>query len=125
MAFNLINLFSNRIHGIKIPLICDEIFAISKFASVIFFKSGFFYSFAALIEQLGGKPIADISESLGGWPVVKGDMWDPKDTWTWQETIKKFRRLGLSMDYIVDFSISVDLKNSTTRVIDVSVLSFS
>ncbi|KAL9887927.1 M13 family metallopeptidase neprilysin 2 isoform 1-T1 [Glossina fuscipes fuscipes] len=71
-----------------------------------------------LIENLGGKPIADISESLGGWPIVKGDMWDPKDTWTWQETIKKFRRLGLSMDYIIDFSISVDLKNSTKRVID-------
>uniref|UniRef100_A0A1A9X1W5 Neprilysin, neutral endopeptidase 2 n=1 Tax=Glossina brevipalpis TaxID=37001 RepID=A0A1A9X1W5_9MUSC len=71
-----------------------------------------------LIEQLGGKPIADISELLGGWPVVKGDMWDTKDKWTWQEAVKNFRRLGLSMDYIIDFSISVDFKNSTRRIID-------
>ncbi|KAM7362048.1 M13 family metallopeptidase neprilysin 2 isoform 1-T1 [Cochliomyia hominivorax] len=71
-----------------------------------------------LIETLGPKPIQQIAEKLGGWPVIVGDTWDSDNTWTWQETVKKFRRLGFSMDYVVDFSIGVDLKNSTKRIID-------
>lgn len=34
--------------------------------------------------------------------------------------IYKFREVGYSIDYFVDFSIVADLKNSTSRVIDVS-----
>ncbi|XP_059218296.1 neprilysin-2 isoform X2 [Stomoxys calcitrans] len=71
-----------------------------------------------LIESMGAKPIQDIAAGLGGWPVIVGDSWNSDNTWTWQETVKKFRRLGFSMDYIVDFSIGVDLKNSTKRIID-------
>ncbi|XP_036347356.1 neprilysin-2-like [Rhagoletis pomonella] len=73
----------------------------------------------SLIEQLGAAPIANIAKSLGGWPVIEGDSWNADNSWSWQETVKKFRKLGFSMDYIIDFSISVDLKNSTTRIIDV------
>lgn len=74
--------------------------------------------FPALIEERGKTPIETISESLGGWPVVLGDTWDDK-SWSWTETVKKFREIGFSMDYILDFSIGVDLKNSTRRIIDV------
>ncbi|KAL5273947.1 Nep2 family protein [Megaselia abdita] len=70
-----------------------------------------------LIEDRGKKPIESISESLGGWPAVLGDTWDEK-SWSWTETVKKFREIGFSMDYILDFSIGVDLKNSTRRIID-------
>lgn len=70
---------------------------------------------------MGAKPIKEVAARLGGWPVIVGDAWDQENTWTWQETVKKFRRLGFSMDYIVDFSIGVDLKNSTKRIIDVSL----
>ena len=34
--------------------------------------------------------------------------------------IYKFRRVGFSIDYFVDFSVTTDLKNSTSRVIDVT-----
>lgn len=71
-----------------------------------------------LIEMRGSEPIAKIAESLGGWPLLKGTAWDPEGTWSWQETVKKFRRLGFSMDYVVDFSIGVDLKNSSKRIMD-------
>ncbi|XP_030375885.1 neprilysin-2 isoform X2 [Scaptodrosophila lebanonensis] len=71
-----------------------------------------------LIESLGTDPIVKIAESLGGWPLLKGDSWNADNTWTWQEQVKKFRRLGFSMDYIIDFSIGVDFKNSTVRIID-------
>ncbi|XP_055853046.1 neprilysin-2 isoform X2 [Episyrphus balteatus] len=73
----------------------------------------------SLIEDLGSSPIANIAESLGGWPVIKGDSWNSDDSWTWQDTVQKFRNLGFSMDYILDFSIGVDLKNSTKRMIDI------
>lgn len=35
--------------------------------------------------------------------------------------MKKFRKLGYSMDYILDFSVGIDLKNSTQRTIDVGL----
>lgn len=73
-----------------------------------------------MIENLGATPITDIAEKLGGWPLIKGDSWNADDSWTWQETTQKFRRLGFSMDYIVDFSVGVDYKNTSNRIIDVS-----
>lgn len=75
---------------------------------------------AALIEERGLKPLFAITEKeLGGWPAVKGDSWD-EENWTWVGAVKKFRKLGYSMDYILDFSVGIDLKNSTQRTIDVS-----
>ncbi|XP_070137530.1 neprilysin-2 isoform X1 [Drosophila bipectinata] len=71
-----------------------------------------------LIESLGPLPITRVAEKLGGWPLLKGDSWNADDTWTWQEQVKKFRAAGFSMDYIIDFSIGVDLQNSTKRLID-------
>ncbi|KQS38417.1 neprilysin-2 isoform X1 [Drosophila erecta] len=71
-----------------------------------------------LIEALGPEPITRMAEKLGGWPLIKGDSWNADDSWTWQEQVKKFRTAGFSMDYIIDFSIGVDLQNSTKRLID-------
>lgn len=72
-----------------------------------------------LIEERGLEPLLAITERLGGWPVIKGDRWDDKSEWTWQQSVKDFRREGYSMDYIFDFSIGVDLKNTLMRTIDV------
>lgn len=72
-----------------------------------------------LIEERGLQPMLDIADRLGGWPVIKGDQWDNKSEWTWVKAVHDFRREGFSMDYIWDFSIGVDLKNSLTRTIDV------
>lgn len=70
------------------------------------------------IEERGLTPLQDIHESLGGWPVVKGDAWEEK-LWTWQQSVKEFRKRGYSTDYIFDFSVGTDLKNSTRRIIDI------
>lgn len=56
---------------------------------------------------------------MGGWPVIEGDNWD-EGSFDWKESVYTFRRLGYSMDYFLDFSVGVDLKNSTIRVLDVS-----
>lgn len=77
-----------------------------------------FTHFPALIEERGLRPLVDIQEEMGGWPVVKGDNWDEK-SWSWQKSVKDFRKRGYSTDYILDFSVGTDLKNSTRRIIDV------
>lgn len=74
-----------------------------------------------LIEERGLKPLITLTDTLGGWPVIKGDSWNPDSTWTWQWAVKEFRKVGYSMDYIFDFSIGIDLKKSTSRIIDVSL----
>ena len=72
----------------------------------------------ALIESLGLAPMHDILKRLGGWPVLEGDSWDPS-TFTWKESVYRFRKFGYSVDYFIDFSVTTDVKNSTYRVIDV------
>lgn len=73
----------------------------------------------SLIEERGVKPLITILDKLGGWPVIRGDRWDERSQWSWIEAVKDFRKIGYSMDYIFDFSVGIDLKNSTTRTIDV------
>lgn len=75
----------------------------------------------SIIEERGHKPLADMLEAFGGWPVVKGDAWSG-DSFNWIEIMKKFRIFGLSPSIIFSLSVSTDLKNSTKRVLDVGVL---
>ncbi|XP_058061822.1 neprilysin-2 isoform X1 [Anopheles bellator] len=70
------------------------------------------------IEDKGIKPLLDILDTLGGWPVLKGDSWDLDSSWSWVKSVKDFRKHGYSTDYFFDFSIGSDLKNSTRRIID-------
>ncbi|XP_044018489.1 neprilysin-2-like isoform X2 [Aphidius gifuensis] len=69
------------------------------------------------IEKQGIEPLLKILEKLGGWPVLDGDNWN-ENNFDWRDTIYKFRDMGYSVDYFLDFSIGFDLKNSTKRVID-------
>ena len=77
-------------------------------------RNFFFFFF----YERGLKTLLDIQYEMGGWPVVKGESWDDK-SWTWQQSVKNFRTRGYSTDYILDFSVGTDLKNSTRRIIDV------
>lgn len=72
------------------------------------------------IQTDGLKTIKEILTRLGGWPVLDGDNWD-ENSFDWKKAIYKFRETGYSVDYLIDFSVSIDLKNSTQRVIDVSI----
>lgn len=58
-------------------------------------------------------------KKLGGWPVLEGDNWDA-GSFSWLQSVYKFREVGFSVDYFLDFSVTTDLKNSTKRTIDVS-----
>ncbi|KFB42374.1 AGAP001791-PA-like protein [Anopheles sinensis] len=70
------------------------------------------------IEENGIKPLLSILDTLGGWPVLKGDSWDMESTWSWEKSVIDFNNNGYSTDYFFDFSIDSDLKNSTRRIID-------
>lgn len=72
-----------------------------------------------LIEDDGMKTIKQILERLGGWPVLEGSNWNEGE-FDWRKSVYKFRKVGYSVDYFMDFSVGVDVKNSTQRVIDVS-----
>lgn len=74
----------------------------------------------SIIADRGEKPLLDILEAYGGWPVVKGDAWF-EDGFNWVETLKKFRLMGLETGIVFSFAVSIDLKNSTKRVLDVSI----
>lgn len=69
------------------------------------------------IEARGITPLIDMLKNLGGWPVLDGDKWDEK-SFSWKDSVYRFRSSGYSVDYFLDFSISVDVKNSNRRIID-------
>lgn len=59
-------------------------------------------------------------DELGGWPVLKGSAWD-ESGYDWKDDIYKFRRYRYSVDFIINFSIVPDMKNTTVRMLQVSI----
>ena len=50
-------------------------------------------------------------QKMGGWPLLEGDSWTTEG-YKWFDMTYKFRDHGYSVDYLVDFSVTTDLKNS-------------
>ncbi|TRY73034.1 hypothetical protein TCAL_01898 [Tigriopus californicus] len=69
------------------------------------------------IERLGVDPLKQILRTLGGWPVLEGASWNGSN-YIWYEQVYRFRKMGYSVDYFVDFSVTTDLKNSSWRILD-------
>eukprot|EP00095_Tigriopus_kingsejongensis_P004532 maker-scaffold532_size145644-snap-gene-0.44 protein:Tk04532 transcript:maker-scaffold532_size145644-snap-gene-0.44-mRNA-1 annotation:"membrane metallo-endopeptidase-like 1-like" len=69
------------------------------------------------IEIMGLDPLKQILRDLGGWPALEGDSWDGSN-YIWYEQVYRFRKMGYSVDYFVDFSVTTDLKNSSWRILD-------
>ena len=69
------------------------------------------------IEDQGLLPLQRVLERMGGWPVVEGDKW-VEEGFRWFDMVYKFRNVGFSVDYLLDFSVTPDLKNSSLRVLD-------
>ncbi|XP_057332140.1 neprilysin-2-like [Microplitis mediator] len=69
-----------------------------------------------VIEEQGLTPLLSIIKKLGGWPVLEGDTWNDHES-DWTTIIFKLRDLGYDSNNLIDFSINVDPKNSSKRVI--------
>lgn len=74
------------------------------------------------IEKQGLRSIKKILKKLGGWPVLEGDNWNDSK-FTWKDSVYKFRKMGFSVNYFIDFSIRTDWKNTSARAIYVSYTS--
>ncbi|XP_066258701.1 neprilysin-2 isoform X4 [Euwallacea similis] len=70
-----------------------------------------------LIESDGLNTIHTILKYLGGWPALEGAQWN-EGNFDWRQSVYKFRKVGYSVDYFMDFSVGIDVKNSTKRTID-------
>lgn len=75
-----------------------------------------------IIEKRGLKPLTDILDDLGDWPVVEGDEW-LEDEFDWVEMIEKFRNIGFDTDVIFSLTLETDLRNSSRRILYVSCTS--
>ena len=62
-----------------------------------------------LIEKKGLEPVKNILKKLGGWPLLEGIEWKDEG-FKWYEQMYNHREHGFSVDYIIDFSVSTDLK---------------
>jgi len=69
------------------------------------------------IEERGLEPLKDLLQKMGGWPLLEGDKWN-EDGFKWYQMMYKFRDFGYSVDYLTDFSVTTDLKNSSWRILD-------
>lgn len=71
------------------------------------------------IEKKGETPLLKLMKIFGGLPVIEGTEWD-ESKFSWIEATKKFRQMGISVDYLMDFSVATDTMNSSKRLIEVS-----
>ncbi|XP_018009276.1 neprilysin-2 [Hyalella azteca] len=75
------------------------------------------------IAEQGLQPLKDILREMGGWPAVEGAAWG-HNRFDWVQNVYINRRLGYSVDYLLDFSVTTNIKNSTWRIIDIDQPSF-
>lgn len=81
----------------------------------------FFYhscSNLGAIDIDNDETILDIFYNLGQWPVLKGANWSGVH-FDWTEVAKKSRRLGLKIDWFLDFTVVKDFNDTRTHVLQV------
>lgn len=76
-----------------------------------------------IIEEKGIAPLQNLLNEFGGWPAVLGKEWNG-DHWDWVNATKAFRKRGLPSDIIFNFAVDVNYRNSTTRIIDVTMIAY-
>lgn len=64
--------------------------------------------------------MVEILENYGGWPVVKGNNWKPEH-WEWMDANRNISNDGLDDALLFALAVLTDQKNSSRRVLDVSV----
>ncbi|GAB6023696.1 NEDD8 protease Nep2 [Chamberlinius hualienensis] len=73
------------------------------------------------INLLNEKPLQKVLDQLGGWPVVDGTRWTSEDeqNFKWTDVVYAARKLGISHNFLVDVSVSLDSKNSSSYILDI------
>lgn len=68
------------------------------------------------MEALGGKPLLDLMNQIGGWPIVDGGI--NKTNWRFQSSIQTAHNV-MNMGGFFTWAVAEDDKNSTRHVIQV------
>lgn len=72
------------------------------------------------IAKVGLKTIKETLNLMHGWPVtLDEDVWN-ETNWTWQKMVTDLELVGFPTNYLFEFSINPDVKNTTIRVLGVS-----
>lgn len=66
-------------------------------------------------EEIGLKSMSEIHTSLGGWPSVVGNEWNPNNTWNWQNSSRDLLNAGFGHAYLFVISIDTDMRNSSRK----------
>lgn len=64
--------------------------------------------------------MVEILERYGGWPVVRGNDWQSQN-WEWTDANRNISKDGLDDTLLFTVAVMTDQKNSSKRVLDVSV----
>lgn len=72
------------------------------------------------MESHGIQPMVDIMHSYGGWPTVIGDLWNAR-SWEWYNVIGPVLNDGLGISLLIRVDVTTNQRNSTARVLDVSI----
>lgn len=64
----------------------------------------------------GTRPLVELIESYGGWPVVMGEQWNAENI-DWIELIGNMSKDGINTKPIVSISVSQDFKNSSKHIL--------
>lgn len=68
------------------------------------------------INKIGIDRIVEKMKFLGGWPVIKSHEWDEKKWW-WQKVAQDIELIGFTSNFIFNYGLSIDLKNSSNRIL--------
>ena len=59
---------------------------------------------------------------MGGWPLIEGNNWKGDQNFSWMEANYLNHKMGYSVGYLFDLFVANDAKNSSLRMIWVSLV---
>lgn len=74
------------------------------------------------IEELELKPIKELLNEFGGWPVTTND-WN-NESWSWQKTVKDLETIGFQSNFLFELSVGANQKNTSSRILGVKYFKF-
>lgn len=72
------------------------------------------------IEELDSKPLLEVMEGFGGWPVVKGPDWE-EEHFNWEEVLHKFYTKGMTTALFFEVHVRQDEKRPDDNVIRLEI----
>ncbi|XP_014208534.1 neprilysin-2-like [Copidosoma floridanum] len=70
------------------------------------------------VEKEGVRPVMEILDKIGGWPVLMGDQWN-ESSYDWRDTVYRIREEEFFIFFPIVATIEIDFKNSSKYMIKV------